>query len=110
MESPKRGSTDLGALDESADDLAKSKLGDKIEKLHSQFVLEIVGLRKEVAGLKKKKWVLRSVLASGGESERLAIENEVMELRKSGGGAFFKKASGKKEAVEAAAAVNMVIT
>merc|ERR1719218_312537 len=109
MESPKFKNVDMDTDLESGQ-IKPMGLGAKIEKLHSQFVLEVVGLRKEVAGLKKKKWVLRSVLASGGESERLAIENEVMELRKSGGGAFFKKASGKKEAVEAAAAVNMVIT
>jgi hypothetical protein len=97
LESPRHKVIDTGCLQTAADlDNPQRKttegLGDKLEKLHSQFVLEVVGLRREVAGLKKKKWVLRSVMASGGETERIAIENEVMELRKSTGGVGFKKA------------------
>jgi len=61
----------------------KTGLTEKLERLHSQFVLEVVGLRREVAGLKKKKWVLRSVLATGGANEQRAIDNEIMELRRS---------------------------
>lgn len=89
MESPKFKNVDMDTDLESGQ-IKPMGLGAKLEKLHAQFVLEVVGLRREVAGLKKKKWVLRSVLASGGEAERLAIENEVMELRKSGGGSFKK--------------------
>lgn len=92
LESPRKGVIDIGLDLENTQEKTSLGLGEKLEKLHSQFVLEVVGLRREVAGLKKKKWVLRSVLASGGETERLAIENEVMELRKSTGGGGFKKA------------------
>lgn len=61
-------------------------LGDLVEKLHSQLVMEAVGLRKEVAGLKRKKWVLRSVLARGGENEKSAIDHEIAQLRRARGG------------------------
>lgn len=98
LESPKHKT--MGDLVEDGEStLCTAKLGERLEKLHSNFVLELVGLRKEVAGLKKKKWVLRSVLASGGETERLAIENDLNELRKSGGGSGFKSASESKGAV-----------
>lgn len=60
----------------------KTSLGEKVHRFHSQLAIEAVGLRKEIAGLKKKKWVLRSLLATGGESERRAIEAEVAELRR----------------------------
>lgn len=63
-------------------DDGKTSFGDKVKNFHSQLALEAVGLRKEIAGLKKKKWVLKSVLATGGESERRAIEAEVAELRR----------------------------
>lgn len=56
-------------------------LGKQVERLHSQLVLESVALRSEVAGLKKKKWVLRSLLANGGASEQRAIDQEVGQLR-----------------------------
>jgi len=99
LESPKHGEINLGD-DCKGDETGtnKTKLGDKLEKLHSQFVLEVVGLRKEVSGLKKKKWVLRSVLASGGETERQAIESEVMELRKSHDEGTLRKALKKEKA------------
>mmetsp|Transcript_1159 Transcript_1159/g.3858 ORF Transcript_1159/g.3858 Transcript_1159/m.3858 type:complete len:150 (+) Transcript_1159:3-452(+) len=58
----------------------KAKLGERVEKLHSQLVLESVALRGEVARLKKKKWVLRTILANGGESEQRAIDDEVAQL------------------------------
>jgi hypothetical protein len=106
LESPRKESlgTDCDGMP------SKSKLGEKLEQLHSQFVLEVVGLRKEVAGLKKKKWVLRSVLANGGESERKAIENEVAELRRTTG-AFDLKARGDKcEKIPLEIDANMVTT
>jgi hypothetical protein len=94
LESPRNGGgLDPSELDNNSEDSQhKRKIGEGLDKLHSQFLNEVVGLRREVAGLKKKKWVLRSVLASGGESERIAIENEVNELRKAtGSGAGCKK-------------------
>lgn len=72
-----------------------SRLGQKLEKLHSQYVLEVLDLRKELGGLKKKKWVLQSVLARGGENERDAINHEIAELRRTNG--FAQKASAAKE-------------
>merc|ERR1712203_416161 len=60
-----------------------SGIGQQIEKLHSQLVLESVTLRNEVSKLKKKKWVLKSVLASGGENEQRAIDSEIAQLRAS---------------------------
>lgn len=66
-------------------DAGKTSLGDKVKSFHSQLALEAVGLRKEISSLKKKKWVLKSVLATGGESERRAIEAEVAELRRKTG-------------------------
>merc|ERR1711941_89969 len=56
-------------------------LGEKIGRFHSQLVLEVVGLRSELACLKKKKWILRAVLANGGESEQRAIDEEIAQLR-----------------------------
>jgi len=58
------------------------KLGHKLEKLHSQYVMEVLDLRKELGGLKKKKWVLQSVIARGGEREGDAIEHDLAELRR----------------------------
>ncbi|CAE8626165.1 unnamed protein product, partial [Polarella glacialis] len=66
--------------------LAVPGLGGKIERLHSQLVLESVSLQNEVARLKKKKWVLKAVLDSGGENQRRAIDEEVAQLRMSRGG------------------------
>lgn len=88
----------------------KPRLGEKLEQLHSQFVMEVVGLRKEVAGLKKKKWVLRSVLANGGETERKAIENEVAELRRTTGALDMKARSDKIEQMPLEIDTNMVTT
>lgn len=65
--------------DENIDPLAR--LSDKTQRLHSQLVLEAVGLRKEVAALKKKKWVMRAMLAKGGEREASALEHDLAELR-----------------------------
>ncbi|CAJ1399953.1 unnamed protein product [Effrenium voratum] len=56
-------------------------MSQKIEKFHSQLVLEAVTLRNEVARLKKKKWIIKAVLDSGGEHERQAIIEEVEQLR-----------------------------
>ncbi|CAK0859806.1 unnamed protein product [Prorocentrum cordatum] len=61
-----------------------TKIGEKVEKLHSQLVLECVQLRSETASLKKKKWVLRTVLAKGGERESEAIGVEIEQLRRGG--------------------------
>lgn len=60
---------------------AKAGLARQVECLHSRLILESVTLRNEVARLKKKKWVLRAVLANGGESERRAIDEEVAQSR-----------------------------
>jgi hypothetical protein len=110
LESPKCGIMIAGELSQDGElPVQTTRLGEKLENLHSQFVLEVVALRKEVAGLKKKKWVLRSVLASGGESERMAIENEVMELRKSGG-ISISKAYESKDEVPSTPEVNMILT
>jgi len=110
LESPKCGTMVAGELSQDGElPVQTTRLGEKLENLHSQFVLEVVALRKEVAGLKKKKWVLRSVLASGGESERMAIENEVMELRKSGG-ISISKAYESKDEVPSTPEVNMILT
>lgn len=57
-------------------------LREKIERLHSQLVLESVSLRNEVATLKKKRWVLKAVLANGGASEQEAIDAELAKLIK----------------------------
>lgn len=58
-------------------------LANKVEKLHSQLVLESVSLQNEVSRLKKKKWILQAVLDNGGENERRAIDEEVEQLRRS---------------------------
>lgn len=81
-------------------DAGKTSLGDKVQRFHSQLALEAVGLRKEIAGLKKKKWVLRSVLATGGESERRAIEAEVAELRRNNTSRVEQDAGSAAEAVK----------
>jgi len=57
-------------------------LGQKIENLHSQLVLESVSLRSEVAKMKKKKWVLQAVLDNGGANEGKAINEEIEQLRR----------------------------
>merc|ERR1712129_357597 len=82
LDSPRKGAIDTGLELDNTQGKTTFGLGEKLEKLHSQFVLEVVGLRREVAGLKKKKWVLRSVLASGGEVEQRAIDSEIAELRR----------------------------
>jgi len=71
-----------GARDATAKQTSENGIGERVERLHSQLVLEAASLRSEVAGLKKKKWVLRAVLANGGESEQRAIDQEVELLRK----------------------------
>jgi len=71
-----------GATDATAKQASANGIGERVERLHSQLVLEATSLRNEVAGLKKKKWVLRAVLANGGESEQRAIDQEVELLRK----------------------------
>merc|ERR1712126_450478 len=71
-----------GPSNETLDVPEVNGLGDMVEKLHSQLILEAVQLRQEVAVLKRKKWVLRSVLVNGGETERKAIDLEIAELRK----------------------------
>eukprot|EP00929_Paragymnodinium_shiwhaense_P026928 TRINITY_DN15916_c0_g1_i1.p1 TRINITY_DN15916_c0_g1~~TRINITY_DN15916_c0_g1_i1.p1 ORF type:complete len:936 (-),score=226.83 TRINITY_DN15916_c0_g1_i1:274-3081(-) len=55
-----------------------------IERFHTRLVLEAADLRREVAGLKKKKWVMRAVIAKGGADEQLAIDADIDRLRKSG--------------------------
>eukprot|EP00747_Dinoflagellata_sp_TGD_P164372 gnl/TRDRNA2_/TRDRNA2_184233_c0_seq1.p1 gnl/TRDRNA2_/TRDRNA2_184233_c0~~gnl/TRDRNA2_/TRDRNA2_184233_c0_seq1.p1 ORF type:complete len:1112 (+),score=246.06 gnl/TRDRNA2_/TRDRNA2_184233_c0_seq1:41-3376(+) len=62
---------------------APSRLAEKCERYHSQLLLEAIELRKEVASLRKKKWVMRSVMAKGGEAEQCALDQEIAELRKS---------------------------
>lgn len=56
-------------------------LGQKIEKLHSQLVMEAMTLRNDISRLKKKKGVLKAVLDTGGEQERRAIDEEIEQLR-----------------------------
>lgn len=53
----------------------------RLEKFHSQLVLEAASLRNEVAGLKRKRWVIQAVLANGGESEDRVIKEELQKLR-----------------------------
>merc|ERR1711972_421139 len=87
------------SVSDKVDGLSKSTaldVGDRIEKFHSQLVLEAVNLRSELAGLRKKKWILRSVLANGGECEQRAIECELAELRSSKG-SFRKSARSEAE-------------
>merc|ERR1712125_136330 len=90
-----------GARDATAKQTSENGIGERVERLHSQLVLEAASLRSEVAGLKKKKWVLRAVLANGGESEQRAIDQEVELLRKERAGAGKRetnRGSPKKEA------------
>lgn len=56
-------------------------LGQKIERLHSQLVMEAMTLRNDISRLKKKKGVLKAVLDTGGEQERRAIDEEIEQLR-----------------------------
>mmetsp|Transcript_57434 Transcript_57434/g.101951 ORF Transcript_57434/g.101951 Transcript_57434/m.101951 type:complete len:943 (+) Transcript_57434:56-2884(+) len=73
------------ALEPAVEEEKESKaagIGKKIEKLHSQLVLEAVSLRNEVAKMKKKKWILQAVLDNGGENERKAIDQEIEQLRR----------------------------
>jgi hypothetical protein len=74
---------------------SNSGIGERIERLHSQLVLEAANLRNEVAGLKKKKWILRAMLANGRENEQRAIAQEVERLRRERGSG--KHSSPKKE-------------
>lgn len=60
---------------------APAGLGQKIEKLHSQLVLEAMTLRNDISRLKKKKGVLNAVLNTGGEQEQRAIDEEIEQLR-----------------------------
>jgi len=53
----------------------------RLEKFHSQLVLEAASLRNEVAGLKRKRWVIQAVLANGGDSEDRVIKEELQKLR-----------------------------
>lgn len=62
---------------------APADLGQKIEKLHSQLVLEAMTLRNDISRLKKKKGVLNAVLNTGGEQEQRAIDEEIEQLRSS---------------------------
>lgn len=57
------------------------KLAEKVVRLHSNLVLEASTLRKDIAGLKKKKWVIQSVLNNGGEREEKAIQREIDEIK-----------------------------
>jgi len=57
------------------------KLAEKVVRLHSNLVLEASALRKDIAGLKKKKWVIQSVLNNGGDREEKAIQREIEEIR-----------------------------
>lgn len=74
---------DGAEANDAADDNGENgaKLAEKVGGLHSQLVLEAVALRKEVAGLKKKKWVLKAVMANGGEREEKAVQRELAEMR-----------------------------
>jgi len=63
----------------------KVTLRDKAESFHARLIMEAAALRKEVASLKKKKWIVRSLLANGGEQEKKARDEEVAELRRSRG-------------------------
>eukprot|EP00930_Biecheleria_cincta_P036902 TRINITY_DN2528_c0_g2_i1.p1 TRINITY_DN2528_c0_g2~~TRINITY_DN2528_c0_g2_i1.p1 ORF type:complete len:1129 (-),score=254.30 TRINITY_DN2528_c0_g2_i1:61-3447(-) len=56
-------------------------LGQKIEKLHTQLVMEAMTLRNDISRLKKKKAVLKAVLDTGGEHERRAIDEDIEQLR-----------------------------
>lgn len=58
-----------------------NELAGKVALLHSNLVLEASALRKEITGLKKKKWVIQSVLNNGGEREEKAIQREIQEIR-----------------------------
>uniref|UniRef100_A0A7S0AK94 Uncharacterized protein n=1 Tax=Pyrodinium bahamense TaxID=73915 RepID=A0A7S0AK94_9DINO len=87
LDKPRVPGDDDGQLDRPHDPLdggpsagLKAGLANQIERLHSQLVLESVSLRSEVAKLKKKRWVLQAVLASGGESEQRAIDDEAAQL------------------------------
>lgn len=79
---PKGTLTGLATMgSEPADTGSVVSIGQKIEKFHSQLVLEAVTLRNEVARLRKKKWIIKAVLDNGGEQERQAIVEEVAMLR-----------------------------
>eukprot|EP00913_Durusdinium_trenchii_P034393 g32174.t1 len=73
--------TPKGVVPPSPEIEAVASIRQKIEKFHSQLVLEAVTLRNEVARLKKKKWIIKAVLDNGGEHERQAIVEEVAQLR-----------------------------
>mmetsp|Transcript_16893 Transcript_16893/g.39294 ORF Transcript_16893/g.39294 Transcript_16893/m.39294 type:complete len:1044 (+) Transcript_16893:93-3224(+) len=69
--------------EDTSDKMPQAKgLRDKAETFHARLIIEAAALRKEVASLKKKKWIVRSLLANGGEQEKRALEEEVAELRR----------------------------
>jgi len=75
------GGDAVGGEEGGVTEASLGELGERTAKFHSNLVVEAVALRKEVAGLKKKKWVLKAMIAQGAESEKKAFDQELAELR-----------------------------